>query len=226
MPIILLVEDDSAISSGLCYALSQEGYEVITAERYDEACAQIQERQFQFAILDITLPDGNGFDLFKHIKQKGDTPIIFLTARDEEVSVVMGLDIGADDYVIKPFRLRELISRVKSVLRRTEAQSSANDKIVLGGIILDTALAKVFKEGKELQLTALEYKLLLTLLTSRGRILSRSVLLRNIWDIDSNFVDDNTLTVHIKRLRDKVEDNPKNPRIIQTVRGLGYRAGD
>ena len=159
------------------------------------------------------------------IRKQGDTPVIFLTVRDEEVNVVMGLDIGADDYVTKPFRVRELISRIKSVLRRYEKQPPQKTEIRLGEVLIDTAQARVFKQRKEIILTALEYRLLLTLANHAGQVLSRKQILEHIWDVAGDFVNDNTLTVYIKRLREKIEDDPHRPKLIQTVRGLGYKAG-
>ncbi|MDN5277256.1 MAG: two-component system, OmpR family, response regulator RegX3 [Clostridiales bacterium] len=219
---LLLVEDDEAIAVGLEYSLSQEGFEVITCYNAASALERITSEDFDFAIIDISLPDGNGFDVCKKLKEKGDTPVIFLTARDDEGSVVMGLDIGADDYITKPFRLRELHSRIRAVLRR--ANKSSEDHIInIGGLTVNLAEGKVKKNGREVALTALEYRLLLTLISNRGRVLTRDQLLQSIWDVSGDFVNDNTLTVYIKRLREKIEDDPQNPTIIKTVRGIGYR---
>lgn len=219
---LLLVEDDEAIAVGLEYSLSQEGFEVITCYNAASALERIAAEGFDFAIIDISLPDGNGFDVCKKLKEKGDTPVIFLTARDDEGSVVMGLDIGADDYITKPFRLRELHSRIRAVLRR--ASKSSQDHIIsIGSLTINLAEGKVKKNGREVVLTALEYRILLTLITNRGRVLTRDQLLQSIWDVSGDFVNDNTLTVYIKRLREKIEDDPQNPTIIKTVRGIGYR---
>ena len=171
------------------------------------------------------LPDGSGYDICRLIKAKGDTPVIFLTAIDDEVNVVMGLDMGADDYITKPFRIRELISRIKSVTRRYGRTDQARTVYEISDITIDTARAKVYKAGKEIILTALEYRLLLIFARNKGQILGRSQLLEALWDVAGDFVNDNTLTVYIKRLREKIGDDPQNPRIIQTVRGMGYRAG-
>lgn len=219
---LLLVEDDEAIAVGLEYSLSQESFEVTTCYNTASALERIASEDFDFAIIDISLPDGNGFDICKKLKEKGDTPVIFLTARDDEGSVVMGLDIGADDYITKPFRLRELHSRIRAVLRR--ANKSSEDHIIsIGSLTINLAEGKVKKNGREVFLTALEYRLLLTLITNRGKVLTRDQLLQSIWDVSGDFVNDNTLTVYIKRLREKIEDDPQNPTIIKTVRGIGYR---
>lgn len=207
---LLLVEDDEAIAVGLEYSLSQEGFEVITCYNAASAMERIASEYFDFAIIDISLPDGNGFDVCKKLKEKGDTPVIFLTARDDEGSVVMGLDIGADDYITKPFRLRELHSRIRAVLRR--ANKLSEDHIInIGGLTVNLAEGKVKKNGREVFLTALEYRLLLTLISNRGQVLTRDQLLQSIWDVSGDFVNDNTLTVYIKRLREKIEDDPRIP---------------
>lgn len=220
---ILVAEDDKAISMGLEYSLKSEGYETYVASTMAEALDAIKTQEFHLALLDITLPDGNGYEICRKIKASMEIPIIFLTALDDEVNVVLGLDMGADDYIVKPFRVRELISRIKTVLRRYGTSNQAFIRI--GDININTARASVYKNGQEVILTALEYKLLLTLVHSDGAVLSRGQLLEGIWDIAGDFVNDNTLTVYIKRLRDKLEDDPANPKIIKTVRGLGYRLG-
>lgn len=171
--------------------------------------------------MDLTLPDGSGYDVCKRIKEIGDFPVIFLTAYDDEVNVVMGFELGADDYITKPFRLKELLVRIKSVFRRYNNENG-DGKINIKDLLVNTNEAKVYKNGNEIILTALEYKLLLILLNNRGCVLSRTQLLENIWDVAGDFVEDNTLTVYIKRLRDKIEENPTEPVYIKTVRGLGY----
>jgi DNA-binding response OmpR family regulator len=229
---ILLVEDDKAIALGLEYSLMAEGYKVtvctdlLTARQNILMSFQHNEKNYDLFLIDITLPDGNGYELCKIIKQKGDIPVIFLTALDEEVNVVMGLDMGADDYITKPFRIRELMSRIKSVLRRYK--KTDNEKIIyeFEDIRINTAIAKVYKDNKEVFLTALEYRLLLTFANNEGQILSRNQLLEGIWDIAGDFVNDNALTVYIKRIREKLENNPQNPKLIKTIRGLGYIMGD
>lgn len=221
---ILLVEDNDSIIIGLKYSLEQENFDVIIAKSFKEAVENIEHSDFNICLLDISLPDGNGFDICKLIKSKKDVPVIFLTARDEETNVVLGLDIGADDYVTKPFRIRELISRMNSVLRRYEKSVNSRNQIIYKNIRIDIGRAKVYKDEQEIILTSLEYRILLMLFSNKDAITTRDQLLDRIWDIAGNFVNDNTLTVYIKRLREKLED--KDGEIIQTVRGIGYRIGD
>lgn len=218
---LFLLEDDYAIATGLCYSLENEGYGVTHASDVKQAIDIISKEKFSLYILDLTLPDGSGYDVCKEIKKQGDLPVIFLTAYDDEVNVVMGFEFGADDYISKPFRLKELLVRIKSVLRRYNNES-ADGIIKFKDLTVNTNEAKVYKNGNEIILTAMEYRLLLILLNNRGKVLSRTQLLENIWDVDGDFVEDNTLTVYIKRLRDKIEEEPNRPLIIKTVRGLGY----
>lgn len=220
---ILLVEDDKGIALGLSYSLEEAGYEVTVCHDAASALREIQGRRFDLAILDVSLPDGNGYSICRAVKAGSDTPVIFLTVLGEESNVVMGLDMGADDYIAKPFRLRELLSRVRTVLRR--AGGGEKDEISIGELTIHVKQAKITKNGAEIPLTALEYRLLLTLAINRGQLLTRSRLLEDIWDIGGDFVNDNTLTVYIKRLREKIEDDPQNPAFIRTIRGLGYRMG-
>ena len=218
---IFLLEDDEAIGIGLTYSLENEGYSVTLAKTVSEGIKTISENDFSLYILDLTLPDGNGYNVCKKIKEKGDLPVIFLTAYDDEVNVVMGFDLGADDYITKPFRVKELLLRIKSVLRRYNKDFS-DGILKYRDLSVNTNEAKVYKGDNEVILTAMEYRLLLILLNNRGNVLSRNRLLENIWDVDGDFVEDNTLTVYIKRLRDKIEEDPANPEYIKTVRGLGY----
>lgn len=220
---ILVVEDDTLIVRNLSELLRQEGFAVTTASGQKEALQAAENVGFSLALLDISLLDGNGFSLCKSLKERYQLPVIFLTATDDEASVVMGLDMGADDYIIKPFRPMEMISRIKSVLRRT---GRAQAVFEIGNLRVDSVRGTVHKNGKEVYLSALEYRLLLVFLNNRGVVLSRSKLLESIWDIAGEFVNDNTLTVYIKRLRDKIEDDPQNAQIIRTVRGIGYKVGD
>lgn len=220
---ILVVEDDTLIVRNLSELLRQEGFAVTTASGQKEALQAAENVGFDLALLDISLLDGNGFSLCKSLKERYQLPVIFLTATDDEASVVMGLDMGADDYIIKPFRPMEMISRIKSVLRRT---GRAQAVFEIGNLRVDSVRGTVHKNGKEVYLSALEYRLLLVFLNNRGVVLSRSKLLESIWDIAGEFVNDNTLTVYIKRLRDKIEDYPQNAQIIRTVRGIGYKVGD
>lgn len=220
---ILFVEDDIAIATGLVYSLNQEGYEVVHVTTVAEAKNKIGREPFDLGILDLTLPDGDGYEVCKTMKEREDTPVIFLTACDDEVNVVMGLDMGADDYITKPFRIRELMSRIRMVLRRVGKGEETKANVTIGDVVIHTTEAKVFKKGQEVVLTALEYRLLLVFLNHRGQVLSRNQLLEGIWDVSGDFVNDNTLTVYIKRIREKLENDPKEPELIKTVRGLGYR---
>lgn len=219
---ILLVEDNETIIMGLKYSLEQEGFQIISIKTKKETEKIILEEQIDLVLLDVTLPDGNGFDICKIIKEKSDIPVIFLTAQDEETSVVIGLDLGADDYIVKPFRTRELISRINSVLRRYDKSFEKSNIIQYKNIKIDTDMAKVYKDDKEIVFTSLEYKILLMLFSNQNKLITREVLLDKIWDIAGNFVNDNTLTVYIKRIREKLGDED----VIKTVRGLGYRIGD
>lgn len=218
---IFLLEDDNAIGIGLSYSLKNEGYSVTIAKTVEEALKIIRNKTFTLYILDLTLPDGSGYDVCTQIKKQGDLPVIFLTAYDDEVNVIMGLELGADDYISKPFRVKELLARIKTVLRRYN-KDTADGMINIGNIRINTNEAKVYKDSKEVILTAMEYRLLLIFINNRGIVLSRQKLLEDIWDVAGDFVNDNTLTVYIKRLRDKIEEDPASPNIIKTVRGLGY----
>ena len=218
---IFLLEDDDAIAMGLSYSLENEGYTVTVAKSVSQALEIINKKNFSMYLLDLTLPDGSGYSVCKRIKEIGDFPVIFLTAYDDEVNVVMGFELGADDYITKPFRLKELLVRIKSVFRRYN-NDSGDGKIKVKDLVVNTNEAKVYKNGNEIVLTAMEYRLLLILLNNRGCVLSRTQLLENIWDVAGDFVDDNTLTVYIKRLRDKIEENPTEPEYIKTIKGLGY----
>ena len=218
---IFLLEDDEAIGIGLKYSLENEGYTITRTRSFAEAESIIEKQTFALYILDINLPDGSGYDICRKVKEKGDFPVIFLTAYDDEVNVVMGLDIGADDYITKPFRVRELVARIKSVMRRC-GKDKAEPTVKLGNVSVNLNEARVTKDNEDVILTAMEYRLLLTFINNRGKVLSRNKLLEEIWDVDGDFVNDNTLTVYIKRLRDKIERDPASPTIIKTVRGLGY----
>lgn len=218
---IFVLEDDEAIGIGLSYSLENEGYTVTLAKTVTSAKKIIKQTDFDLYILDLTLPDGNGYDICKLIKSRGDLPVIFLTAYDDEINVITGFDLGADDYISKPFRVRELMARIKSVLRRY-SKDNADGKVIIDDLTINTNEAKVYIKGEEVILTAMEYRLLLSFINNRGVVLTRQKLLEDIWDVDGDFVNDNTLTVYIKRLRDKLESDPNNPRYIKTVRGMGY----
>lgn len=219
---ILLVEDDSTLAIGLEYSLKNEGYEIDVANNLFKARELFSVGNYQLILLDVMLPDGNGYEFCKEIREESNIPIIFLTACDEEVNVVMGLDIGADDYISKPFRIRELISRIKSVLRRY-GEDGLGKVLVSGDIKLYFLEGKVEKYGEEVSLTPIEYKLLANFMKNPNQVLSRSNILESLWDTGGEFVDDNTLSVYIKRLREKIEDNSSTPIYIKTVRGLGYK---
>lgn len=214
---ILLVEDDAMIASGLCYALENEGYTVAHCDKLAAAKEAADKSFFDLALLDMQLPDGIGFVLCSKLKAAG-TSVIFLTVVDDEGNVVKAFDSGADDYVIKPFRLQELLARVKSAVRRRSKQD--DDKLTLGNVTIDVSTGKIYINGTLLNLTALEYRLLLIFAVNKGQILSRSQILEKLWDYAGNFVEDNTLTVYIKRLREKLGDSAN----IETIRGMGYRA--
>lgn len=217
---ILLVEDDKAIVSNLTEFLTKEGFEVKSTSGQSGALALLDNERFDLVLLDISLSDGSGYTVCKAVKADFHIPVIFLTASGDEYSTVTGFDLGADDYIPKPFRPRELVSRIKNILRLT---GNVGSVIKLGEVEVDTVKGTASKTGKDLYLSALEYRLLLVFINNRGIVLSRNKLLESIWDIAGEFVNDNTLTVYIKRLREKIEEDPQNPTIIKTVRGLGYK---
>lgn len=222
---ILLVEDDMAITIGVEYALKKEGFSIKAAKNIKEAKESLKKEGFDLMLLDVLLPDGNGYDLCKEIREEDNNlPIIFMTACDEEVNVVLGLDIGGDDYIVKPVRIKELVSRINAILRRNKVIKKENVKqIRTGNILIEPLKFKIFRNGQEIILTSMEYKLLLLFVENKGNVLARNTILEKLWDVDGNFVDENTLNVYIKRLREKLEENLKEPEYIQTVRGLGYR---
>ena len=217
---VLLVEDDRSIVEHLTYFLEKEGFSVKSTDTQATALKLVQNEPFDLALLDISLKEGNGFSLCSAIKAEKELPVIFLTASGDEYSTVTGFDLGAEDYIPKPFRPRELVSRIKNVLRLC---GKVSNTFSVHDVTVDTIRGTVAKKGQDVNLSALEYRLLLTLLNHRGAVLSRGQLLETIWDVAGDFVNDNTLTVYIKRLREKIEDDPQNPKIIQTIRGLGYR---
>lgn len=221
---VLLVEDETAILTGLQYCLEQEGFHCIPSTSGDDAINLAQKEDIDLILLDINLPDINGFQVMESIRKFSNIPIIFLTANLEEVSIVKGLDMGADDYITKPFKTRELISRMNAVLRRNK--KNASNLIHLGNVTIDLNSAKVMKNGHDVMLTTLEYKILLTLALQPNTVFTREKILADIWDVNEEYVNDNTLTVYIKRIREKIEDDVNNPKIILTVRGIGYKVGD
>ena len=220
MQSILVVEDDQTIALGLEYALGQEGYQVVLGHTVAEARRAMGERVFNLALLDVNLPDGNGYELCRELKAGGGTAVIFLTVRDDEANTVMGLEMGAEDYITKPFRLQELLARIRVALRR---RGEAGGMVTVGPLTVNTTQGKAYIAGEEIPLTAMEYRLLLVFVGNRGRILTRETILGSLWDMEGSFIEDNTLTVYIRRLRSKLGDDPQNPKLILTVRGLGYR---
>lgn len=221
---ILIIEDDRHIGEGLQFLLESEGYCAELAISVSEGREKLEKGKTQLLILDVNLPDGSGFEFFQKIQSKK-IPVIFLTALDEEKNIVKGFNLGADEYITKPFRPRELVSRVKNVIRLTGIEDSRKQELIIGNVSIHLEEKVAYKNGKQLELTALEYKVLLLFFENRGRILTRNQILSHIWDDSGNFVNDNTLTVYIKRLREKIEDNPYEPDIIKTVRGMGYKIG-
>lgn len=217
---ILLVEDDDQIASYLGELLRAEGFDTQISGSKKEAGECLLAQAFDLVLLDVSLPDGNGFSICAEIKKEYEIPVIFLTASGDEYSVVAGLDMGADDYIAKPFRPRELISRIRSVLRRCKKEQRI---LSCGDLRVNVSSATVTKGEKELFLSALEYRLLLLLLQNKGQILTRNQLLEEIWDASGEYVNDNTLSVYMKRLREKIEENPQSPRLLHTIRGIGYR---
>jgi DNA-binding response OmpR family regulator len=222
MPHIFLVEDDNTIAKNLTLLLRSENFTVTHTSTQKEALTALDTNKFDLALIDLSLPDGNGFAVCTAVKAQMDIPVIFLTASGDEVSVVTGLNMGADDYITKPFRPMELIARIKAALRKSGHTPSTFE---ISSLRVDTASGNVHKSGTEIFLSALEYRLLLVFLNNQGIIITRNKLLDELWDAAGEFVNDNTLTVYIKRLREKIEDDPTNPKIILTVRGTGYRLG-
>ena len=214
---ILLIEDNEAIIKGLKYSLEQEKFEVEIAKDFKTSKDKLCSNEYNLIILDVMLPDGNGFELCRYIKRNTKIPVIFLTAKDEEQDVVKGFDLGADDYVIKPFRTRELISRINNILRRYEREST--NTLRAGNIIIDLDASRVYVNDKEVIFTALEYKILVLLFSNMGKTMTRDNILDKIWDVAGNFVNDNTLTVYVKRIRAKLGEND----VIKTIKGIGYR---
>ena len=217
---ILLVEDDATIVANLTEYLNSEGYLVRSVSGQSAALQLLAKERADLVLLDVSLAEGNGFAACKAIKAEFGIPVIFLTASGDEFSTVTGFDLGADDYIPKPFRPRELLSRIKNVLRLT---GSTGKTVKLGDVVVDTEKGTAMKNNKDLFLSALEYRLLLVFINNRGRLLTREQLLDSLWDAAGAYVNDNTLTVYIKRLREKIEDDPSNPKILLTVRGIGYK---
>ena len=220
---ILLTEDDLSLIDGLEFSLKKHGFEVTTARTKRDALSLLAERNFDLLILDLALPDGTGFEICRSIRDYSVVPVIFLTASDEEVNVVMGLDIGGDDYITKPFKVNELISRIGALLRRSKLAGGDRTELKSNDITVKLPEGRVFKKGRELELTAAEYRLLCLLMRNPNTILKRDVIFEKLWDNGGDFVDDNTLSVYVRRLRSKIEDNPESPELLVTARGMGYK---
>ena len=220
---ILLLEDDLSLIGGLSFALKKQGFEIENARTIKEAKECWRKNRYNLLILDVSLPDGCGFEFCEMVRKESEVPIIFLTASDEEMNIVMGLDIGGDDYITKPFKLGVLISRVNALLRRTKGIKKDDTELVSNGIKINLLQSQVYKDGKQIELTAGEYKLLCFFIQNPNIVLTKEQILQRLWDCDENYIDSSTLTVYIRRLRIKVENNPSEPEIILTVRGMGYK---
>lgn len=220
---ILLVEDDLSLIEGLEFSLKKNHFNVDIAKTVKEATDKFYKKPYDLLLLDLSLPDGSGFEICKKVRQSSSIPIIFLTASDEEVNIVMGLDIGGDDYITKPFKLNELISRINALLRRAKLTDSSVSLLKSNGITINLSENRVFKEETEIELTTAEYRLLCLLMQNPERVLTREIILNRLWDNSGNYIDDNTLSVYIRRLRCKIEDNPDQPLFLSTVRRLGYK---
>ena len=221
---ILLVEDDITLAMGIEYSLKNEGFNVYTVGKIKDAKEKISNSHIDIILLDVNLPDGNGYELCKEVRVDSEVPIIFLTACDEEVNIVMGLDLGADDYITKPVRVRELVARINAVARRkgVVSKDKEDNKIIVRDIKVLPLKYEVYKGDEKLQLTSVEYKLLLLLIENSGNVLTRKTLLEKLWDIEGDFIEESTLTGYIKRLREKLKEDKENP-YIETVRGIGYK---
>ena len=220
---LFFVEDDLSLINGLSFALNKQGYAVDVARTKQEAEALWLKEKFDLIILDVSLPDGSGYDLCRQIRQTSTVPIIFLTAADEETEIIMGLDLGGDDYITKPFKLAVFLSRIHALLRRQENFSPAERELASNGIRVQRLERSVYKNGELVNLTAGEYKLLCLLMENPNQVLTPEQILSKLWDCDENYVDANTLTVNIRRLRAKIEDDPSDPKKIVTLRRLGYK---
>lgn len=222
---LLLLEDDESLIDGLGYSLGRAGFRMEIVRNLQECRRALEEEgEYDLLLLDVTLPDGSGFQICEEMRAKGSSiPIIFLTAADEETSIIRGLDLGGDDYITKPFRLGELLSRIRALLRRAARGREDGAVLKSGSLMIDTQSLKVYRDGEALELTGAEYRLLCLLVKNAGRILTRSMILDALWDGNGNYVDDNTLSVYIRRLREKIEKDPSSPQSLLTVRGLGYQ---
>lgn len=220
---IFFVEDDLSLINGLSFAVRKQGYEIQTARTFQEALKIWKEGVYDLVILDVTLPDGSGYGLCRKIRETSRVPVMFLTAADEETDIIMGLDIGGDDYITKPFKLAVFLARINALLRRSDNFNQTDTRMTSGGITLDLLKGEVWKKEKKIELTANEYKLLRLFMENSNIVLSPKQILSKMWDCDENYINSNALTVYIRRLRTKIEDNPANPQNIVTVRRMGYK---
>ena len=220
---ILLLEDDLSLINGLSFALKKQGYELDNARTVKEAQAFWKAENYDMLVIDVTLPDGSGFDFCREVRQTSKVPIIFLTALDDEINTIMGLDMGVDDYITKPFKLGVLLSRINALLRRARDFHTEDTQLCSNGIVIDLLQSRVLKGNEVLDLTAGEYKLLCLFMQNLNIVLTKEQILDKLWDCEGNFIDNSTLTVYIRRLRMKVEDNPSEPKMLLTVRGIGYK---
>lgn len=222
---IFLLEDDCSLITGLSFSLKKQGFELEMAKTIAEANMLWQENKFDLLILDVSLPDGSGFDFCQRVRRTSDVPIIFLTASDEEINAIMGLDMGGDDYISKPFKLGVLMSRINALLRRSQRKTldTAKQELTSNGIVVSLLEGAAYKDGVNLELSAGEYKLLCYFMQNPGHILSKEQIMDKLWDSEGNYIDSSALTVYIRRLRMKIEENPGEPKFLLTVRGMGYK---
>lgn len=218
-----MVEDDLSLIDGLEFSLQRNDFHVDVARTVKDAFSMIRAQKYDLLILDLTLPDGSGFEICKQVRQSSAVPIIFLTASDEEVNIVMGLDMGGDDYVTKPFKLNELISRINALLRRAKLSNTIQSELRSNGLTVSLSESRVFKGAEEIELTAAEYRLLCLLMQNPNIALTRDIIINKLWDSGGSYIDDNTLSVYVRRLRSKIEDNPETPMFLLTMRRLGYK---
>ena len=220
---ILLLEDDLSLINGLSYAFGKQGFELDIARTLKEGEMRWTDGKYDLLVLDVSLPDGSGFDFCKKVRLTSKVPVIFLTASDEETSIIMGLDIGGDDYITKPFKLGVLISRINALLRRANSFQAEDTELRSNGVSVLLLQGRAFKNGKPLELTAAEYKLLCLFMRNPNTLLTKEQILNKLWDCNGNYIDSSTLTVYMRRLRMKIEDDPGEPKMLLTVRGMGYK---
>lgn len=220
---ILLLEDDLSLISGFSFAFRKQGFELTVVRTLKEANELWGEGKYDLLVLDVSLPDGTGYEFCKKVRQVSKVPIIFLTASDEEMNIIMGLDIGGDDYITKPFKLGVLVSRINALLRRAKGFNSTDTELQSNGIKVLMLQGQVFKNEKLIDLTAAEYKLLCLFMKNPNVVLTKEQILDKLWDCEGNYIDSSTLTVYMRRLRMKIEDNPSEPQMLLTVRRMGYK---